>query len=66
MAYETPTALMEKAEGRAEAMTAKQIEAALKLNEKYFKGDGLEQFGVILQALASNYHASILQSKAMK
>lgn len=66
MAYESPTASMEKAEARAETMTAKQIEAALKLNAHYFKGEGLEHVDAILQALATNYHANVMHAKVMK
>lgn len=51
---------------RAEKVTRAQIKLALQLNSEHFAGEGLEQFGAILQALAQNYHAERLNIKAVK
>lgn len=60
----TPSML--RSEERAEQITEAQIQTALRLNAKYFDGEGLAQVGAILQALATNYHASVLFSKVVK
>lgn len=51
---------------RAQQITGQQIETALQLNAKYFNGAGLDHVGEILQALATNYHATVMYTKPMK
>lgn len=45
---------------RAEMLTREQLNLAQKLNQEYFDGEGLDNLPGILQALASNYHASVV------
>jgi hypothetical protein len=54
---------MLKNEERAIELTRRQIEAALKLNASHFEGEGLTYFPAILQALATNFDATVLYGK---
>ena len=57
------SAFAQRALDRAEKLTEAQIETALRLNGKYFEGEGLTHFGDILQALTANYRATVLFNK---